>query len=1565
MQVSTSKTVTSASLPKKNGARPTSPVMISRSSQTEFTSGVSESSLKDKPHPLYDASKAGVNADGTHRGMIGDQDSDSGYSSPLHQSNYVNLGIQVHPENLLTTGAPPEESGPSKHSGKRSDPQQRENQVKKSGTDSGSKERSGKLKFKSGEKIRVEISGSESRKKKSLRDGVRSPRLLGANTKLLSRSSSSVSSSGTRQDDDDEKIDLHSWTDFPPMLSRGPSTSSSSGFKSTPPLNLDERVPLTIERSAHEPPWSIKFSMEETRSGRSRSSSGEKEQNLLSASSSDQQGTSEQSAAWGNIGRNFRPGLDQELSVLMSGSDAMPVFSPTAKASSASPNVNYNSSVVSKTGHGVNKAGKLDRKKGSGGQQSVDIPGIGLREQTVLAVSTKSSTSSMSSSVVSSVTTSVTMTTNSATPTLTSSHAKAGRSSFKGRDPAAGNKTKGKETSSHELNRCGGTDSGSAQFTSDPAGKYSTGGLVCCSHMVASANTGAKFTVAPTVPTHLTVNLNMPPPPPSSILHGPSLQSYANITQGAALKGVPPPGVFPPGVNFLAQRGMTPAQTYNTPPFTTPPYAMLPNPPYPYFTGAITSQPPPVSYGVVSQFPVDQVPHPCFQSKNSTSINYSMAAKKPPSSYIPSRQPVPTGASINRQSDNHVTKPAVQKNKDQPDETQGNPEDVDPEKKKKTRRRRRRNRSKKGDDEGEAGGGPSSEQSALNSSVSETTLHFEDVDEFPDLLPASTRAFGEDGVVGGERSTLSGTSVTYSDIIKSTFSKAGSQSRTQSLTGSCVSGDEDDASCHTGTTNESKKARKRRKRREQANKAAEAELAEISLEQQWLKEVGLKKSANHTLSGKPIPGVITNTAVVSEAKKQGKGAGGKKSQQPMALDIAAMIDAIQKKPATTATGSLTNKHVTPSGNINKGGKKERTGSVGLPGNILDSSAPVQKRGKERENGKAKKPSPLKKVILKEREQKKRLRLLDEDPDSATGLDSVGGVPGVGIVGGESELSQDALSSKSEGTDGGDGSGAAELSADLSPISQTSPISMSPASPGNSGVNSPITGSIGRDPVVMKIHSRRFREYCTQILDKDIDQCCTSLLQDLVKFQDRMYHKDPVKAKTKRRVVLGLREVTKHLKLKKIKCVVISPNLEKIQSKGGLDEALNNILNMCQDQSVPFVFALGRRALGRACAKLVPVSVVGIFNYEGCEPKYNSLISLTAAAREAYNEMVLAVEKEVAEYPSIASQTSSIGGIPGLYAAHMGHSRTPSGCSAISFTSSILSEPISENFPHAEPEVDSKGYEIVRDAAGNVVHPSGGTTKPGQDFDDGNEADTEDFGENRRKKKGNRNTNSVRFGDMVGARVTVPVDKDGGQSSRGGGGGQESADDGVGKLSRNVSESTLINEDSLIRKGDLISGQCNIQEDFEDQEDSDGADNSGEVRVRRVAEPDQGASKWAMAHIDSIHSNSYNLGNEILSQHSLTHDPRVRGQMSQLSPSSLSAVCGSELRQKGSRGHGVDEEDDDDDDAVDEYNDDEQQEEEEGEEVDEEEEKAKSHHRIIDKERIKNWLESQSNITTED
>ena len=52
--------------------------------------------------------------------------------------------------------------------------------------------------------------------------------------------------------------------------------------------------------------------------------------------------------------------------------------------------------------------------------------------------------------------------------------------------------------------------------------------------------------------------------------------------------------------------------------------------------------------------------------------------------------------------------------------------------------------------------------------------------------------------------------------------------------------------------------------------------------------------------------------------------------------------------------------------------------------------------------------------------------------------------------------------------------------------------------------------------------------------------------------------------------------------------------------GGLDDTLNTILSLCDEQEVTYVFALGRKAMGCAVGKLVPVSIVGIFDYNGVE-----------------------------------------------------------------------------------------------------------------------------------------------------------------------------------------------------------------------------------------------------------------------------------------------------------------------------------------------------------------------------
>lgn len=123
-------------------------------------------------------------------------------------------------------------------------------------------------------------------------------------------------------------------------------------------------------------------------------------------------------------------------------------------------------------------------------------------------------------------------------------------------------------------------------------------------------------------------------------------------------------------------------------------------------------------------------------------------------------------------------------------------------------------------------------------------------------------------------------------------------------------------------------------------------------------------------------------------------------------------------------------------------------------------------------------------------------------------------------------------------------------------------------------------------------------------------------------------------------------------------------------------------------------------------------------------------------------MVASLEREMAaaEPPATNTISTTAGSFEKLF-PHLGHSRTPSACSAISFISSILSEPISENYPQSEPETDSRGYEIrlenrkpdldtVGEGREETIEPETEDKKAAlndEDIDDGHEADTEEDG----------------------------------------------------------------------------------------------------------------------------------------------------------------------------------------------------------------------------------------------
>ncbi|XP_023594406.1 selenocysteine insertion sequence-binding protein 2 isoform X6 [Trichechus manatus latirostris] len=351
----------------------------------------------------------------------------------------------------------------------------------------------------------------------------------------------------------------------------------------------------------------------------------------------------------------------------------------------------------------------------------------------------------------------------------------------------------------------------------------------------------------------------------------------------------------------------------------------------------------------------------------------------------------------------------------------------------------------------------------------------------------------------------------------------------------------------------------------------------------------------------------------------------KKSEIPVQLDLGGMLTALEKKQHSQNAKQSSKPVVVSVGAVpvlsreaTSGMKNHHLNQVLTPHNPLDSSAPLRKKGKQREVPKAKKPTSLKKIILKERQERKQQRLQENIASDA--------VQDVESSGDDQSLPQADPSAPGE-TEESVPSTLVEESGSEEPLRAEPQSDIEACHLGLDSASFP------------KIHSRRFRDYCSQMLSKEVDACVTDLLKELVRFQDRMYQKDPVKAKTKRRLVLGLREVLKHLKLRKLKCVIISPNCEKIQSKGGLDDTLHTIIDYACEQNIPFVFALNRKALGRSLNKAVPVSVVGIFSYDGAQDQFHKMVELTMAARQEYKTMLESVRRELAEEPGARSPPS--------------------------------------------------------------------------------------------------------------------------------------------------------------------------------------------------------------------------------------------------------------------------------------------------------------------------------------
>jgi ribosomal protein L30E len=88
---------------------------------------------------------------------------------------------------------------------------------------------------------------------------------------------------------------------------------------------------------------------------------------------------------------------------------------------------------------------------------------------------------------------------------------------------------------------------------------------------------------------------------------------------------------------------------------------------------------------------------------------------------------------------------------------------------------------------------------------------------------------------------------------------------------------------------------------------------------------------------------------------------------------------------------------------------------------------------------------------------------------------------------------------------------------------------------------------------------------------------------------------------KKRYVCGLREVLRSVERKKAKCVIVTPNIERISSpEGGLFEAVESIVRTSQQNRITVIFAMTRTSLGKAISKRLKVAALAILDPSGTQ-----------------------------------------------------------------------------------------------------------------------------------------------------------------------------------------------------------------------------------------------------------------------------------------------------------------------------------------------------------------------------
>ncbi|KAI8929696.1 hypothetical protein BC831DRAFT_442702 [Entophlyctis helioformis] len=154
--------------------------------------------------------------------------------------------------------------------------------------------------------------------------------------------------------------------------------------------------------------------------------------------------------------------------------------------------------------------------------------------------------------------------------------------------------------------------------------------------------------------------------------------------------------------------------------------------------------------------------------------------------------------------------------------------------------------------------------------------------------------------------------------------------------------------------------------------------------------------------------------------------------------------------------------------------------------------------------------------------------------------------------------------------------------------------------------------------------RECRGYVSQLVTPDFEALVTQFLAMVCSAHAKMQRLKPLKAKSHRRIVNGLREVGRAVRSRKAKMVIVAVNIEPGPGNKGLDAVTSEVLDMARRANVPLVFAHSRRSLAKTGLSQMAgisnaVSCVAVLNPEGFEPTFQKLLTKAQRLRVAWRD----------------------------------------------------------------------------------------------------------------------------------------------------------------------------------------------------------------------------------------------------------------------------------------------------------------------------------------------------------